>query len=53
MSKKIIYQIIIAILGVLTGYQAGNPNSIAWAYLLPGPHEEVPKAYVINEPELP
>ena len=53
MSKKLIHQIITALLAVFFGYQAGNPNSMAWAYLLPRPHEELPKAYVINEPELP
>lgn len=47
MSKELIKRIIIAILSVLTGYQAGNPNSMARAYLLPEPHEEVPTAYGI------
>jgi hypothetical protein len=49
MTKQLIKTIIIAILGVLTGYQAGNPNSMARAYLLPEPHEEVPTAYGIAQ----
>lgn len=53
MSKELIKTIIIAILSVLTGYQAGNPNSMARAYLLSEPHEETPQVYGINEPELP
>lgn len=49
MSKKIIHQIITALLAVFFGYQAGNPNSMARAYLLPEPHEETPQAYGISE----
>lgn len=49
MTKQLIKTIIIAILSVLTGYQAGNPNSMARAYLLPEPHEEVPTAYGIAQ----
>jgi hypothetical protein len=45
MSRQLIKQIIIAILSVLTGYQAGNPDSMARAYLLPEPHEEIPETY--------
>ena len=40
MSKQLIKQIIIAILSVLTGYQAGNPDSMARAYLFPSTHEQ-------------
>lgn len=50
-TKKLIHQIITALLAVFFGYKAGNPNSMARAYLLLEPHEEVAKAYVINEPE--
>ena len=53
MSKKLIHQIITALLAVFFGYQAGNPNSMARAYLLPEPHEEVPTAYGIDKPESP
>lgn len=49
MTKELIKTIIIAILSVLTGYQAGNPTSTARAYLLPEPHEEVPQAYGIAQ----
>lgn len=41
MSKELIKRIIIAILSILTGYQAGNPNSMARAFLFPDP----PQAY--------
>jgi hypothetical protein len=53
MSKKLIHQVITALLVVFFGYQAGNPNSMARAFLLPQPHEEVPTAYGIDKPELP
>lgn len=49
MSKKLIQQIIVAILSVFFGYQAGNPNSMARAYLLPEAHEEVPQVYGIAQ----
>lgn len=49
MTKQLIKTIIIAILSVLTGYQAGNPNSMARAYLLPEPHEETPQVYGIAQ----
>jgi len=45
MSKELIKRIIIAILSIFTGYQAGNPNSMARAFLAPDPHEEIPQTY--------
>jgi hypothetical protein len=53
MSKRLIKIIIAALLSALFGYQAGNPDSMARAYLLPEPHEEVPTAHCIDKPELP
>lgn len=49
MTKELIKQVILAILGTLFGYQVGNPNSMARAYLLPEPHEETPQAYGATE----
>lgn len=49
MSKELIKIIITALLSAIFGYQAGNPDSIARAYLLPEPHEETPQVYGMPE----
>lgn len=47
--KQLIKIIITALLSALFGYQAGNPDSMARAYLLPEPHEETPQVYGMPE----
>jgi hypothetical protein len=51
--KEPTHQIITALLAIFFVYQAGNQDSMARAYLLPQPHEEVATVYGIDKPELP
>lgn len=47
--KPLLQKIIIALLALIVGYQTGNPDSMARAYLLPQPHQETPQAYGMPE----